>query len=397
MIYDQCLVAFTSLQELANNTKAASELGKADLLLIQNKYEDCFKTLEFMNPASEIFHIPYISNVRAWVQGKQYLNLLYMTRPMISMLPQQQQQSQKPSKEKESPARRLSGSKQQEMATPPSKTENKEKRSSQPGSTGKLHDKTSSPFRGVARGAVGNNNNKASDSDNNSKSDREKSSKDKPEKREDRDLPTLQIVESPRVSKKTNFSSTEEEEQEEKQRRRAFSPSPLSPKRSQSSSRPSSPTKQRRDMSPIASKSNSRPASPKKDRRKEAETSNDDQANVRSSSRSQSYDFSASSNKQRASQKVIPEINEKEIQDLPSDQLKQLHQDHNVSVVIIRSSSSSRHHFSLIQFSLIGGNSYTFEGNSEIDSSINTCDYSCLAKSSSSTTTTATAATTTSQ
>lgn len=48
------------------------------------KFEDCIKTLDAINPASEIFRLPYISNVDAWIQSKIYDNILYNTKPASS-------------------------------------------------------------------------------------------------------------------------------------------------------------------------------------------------------------------------------------------------------------------------------------------------------------------------
>jgi hypothetical protein len=55
---------------------------------------DCKKTLEIMNPASENFGIPYISNIDAWIAGKEYQNVLYMTTSNLRKLAVSQQQQQ---------------------------------------------------------------------------------------------------------------------------------------------------------------------------------------------------------------------------------------------------------------------------------------------------------------
>lgn len=47
-------------------------------ILQQAAYEDCLKALEYMNPAAQIFVIPYITNVSLWVRGKTYFNDLYV-------------------------------------------------------------------------------------------------------------------------------------------------------------------------------------------------------------------------------------------------------------------------------------------------------------------------------
>jgi hypothetical protein len=47
-----------------------------------NLYNDCIKALEYMNPAADIFQIPYITNISSWVRSKMYSNMLYITTPV---------------------------------------------------------------------------------------------------------------------------------------------------------------------------------------------------------------------------------------------------------------------------------------------------------------------------
>ncbi len=46
-----------------------------------NLYNDCFKALEYMNPAADIFQIPYITNISSWIRSKMYSNMLFIATP----------------------------------------------------------------------------------------------------------------------------------------------------------------------------------------------------------------------------------------------------------------------------------------------------------------------------
>jgi hypothetical protein len=379
VIYEQCVDSFTQLEELKSSNEGSvsgsfnSSLSKADLLLIQNKYEDCRKTLEFLNPAAEIFHIPYISNITGWVKGKQYSNVLFMTRPMISVLEPVFTEEKEKEKEKQPLASTRSQSTTKgktetrddqttitteqttERKTPGKDTKNElnnsqelEKggggwnQSTNPNSiNAKLSNKqqsANSPFRGVDRAAASN---KSATTSTGSSLEAQKRVFFPSRSEDSRETAT-----SPRpvkTSRSTTPSSTRNisagvaatgDKQQLGLPRRSESPQRIS-KQSANNNQPTSPSRNRPAFSPTRKRDVSSPTSrsPSPDRIRERSPS------PRRENRQTSVSFSMESSKNsRILQKLIPEIDEKDIQELPADQVKELRKDHSVSCLLFFSS-----------------------------------------------------------
>lgn len=276
VIYDQCV---DSMDILKDPSKSQG-LSKAEALLIHNKFEDCLKTLEFMNPASEIFHIPYISNILAWIQGKQYHNLLYMTTPLSIFQTAGQASSLENRKKEKAETKGNLGEEKKELAATKElpKEHPKEPKELPQESTmerTKLNHKSTSPFRGVNRGKLQNSSS------------------------------TSQKGLSPRSL--NNSSANRAPGREISPPRESESPTFPTRKQMQESSTRKSPSPKRRSMSPS-----------KADNPVHLQVSN-------------ALD---SPRKLKSQQTMIPNIEGNDIQDLPDDQIKQLQDDHSVSSAV---------------------------------------------------------------
>lgn len=282
IIFEQCILAKKKLQQYQQPSP------NKEIIDYQNIYEDCRKSLEFMNPASEIFHISYISNVEQWLQAEQYHNALYTTTtPLLSVF------SQVTSPDgKKVPNTNVSPLKGRNQQIPPKHPDTSQNKS--------LPKSSTSPFKGVSRG-VDKGGSNAVDSQYQSPTKERSSDKDQKPR-----MPTPSF--SPDLLDRRRSAG------------RSSSPQRAASRAKQAPSRSASPTKRLAGTSRAEEKNKSKNDQGSSQRDEEVDDSDD----WISTTRSQQL---------RASQD-IPEIDESEISELPPHYLKKLQQEQTVSSLI---------------------------------------------------------------